>query len=102
NTSDMVLRDTQTGAFEVYDIANNQVTGAAPLGQVGLDWQGGGIAPDPLIHSPTILRQWGVSPPRQRSDPALSGPSGMHHHPAGCRIDHDARRRRQSRAASVG
>jgi len=34
-TSDMVLRNSGTGAFEVYDIANNQLTGAAPLGSVG-------------------------------------------------------------------
>src|SRR5438128_8883760 len=33
-----------TGQFEVYDIANNQLTGAAPLGSVGLDWQLGGFA----------------------------------------------------------
>src|SRR5262249_22004176 len=45
--SDMVLRNTSTGAFEVYDIANNQLTTAANLGQVGLDWQVGGIAIDP-------------------------------------------------------
>ncbi len=37
--SDLVLRNVNTGAFEVYDIANNQLTGAASLGQVGLDWQ---------------------------------------------------------------
>jgi hypothetical protein len=43
-----VLRDTQTGAFEVYDIANNQLIGAASLGQVGLEWQVGGFATDPL------------------------------------------------------
>jgi hypothetical protein len=42
----MVLRNTKTGAFEVYDIANNQITAAASLGQVGLDWQVGGFAPD--------------------------------------------------------
>ena len=46
-TSDMVLRNVNTGAFEVYDIANNQITGAAPLGTVGLDWQLGGFAADP-------------------------------------------------------
>ncbi len=40
----MVLRNTKTGAFEVYDIANNQITGASALGSVGLDWQVGGIA----------------------------------------------------------
>jgi hypothetical protein len=46
-TSDLVLRNVNTGAFEVYDIANNQLTGAAPLGSVGLDWQLGGFAADP-------------------------------------------------------
>jgi hypothetical protein len=30
---------------EVYDIANNQITGAAFLGTVGLDWQFAGVAP---------------------------------------------------------
>jgi hypothetical protein len=42
-----VLRNVNSGAFEVYDIANNQLTGAAPLGAVGLDWQMGGFAADP-------------------------------------------------------
>jgi hypothetical protein len=41
------LRNKNTGAFEVYDIANNQLTGAAPLGAVGLDRQLGGFAADP-------------------------------------------------------
>jgi hypothetical protein len=45
--SDLVLRNVTTGAFEVYDIANNALTNAAPLGQVGLDWQLGGLAVDP-------------------------------------------------------
>jgi hypothetical protein len=47
NTSDMVLRNTNTGEFEVYDIVNNQITMAASLGAVGLDWQLGGFAVDP-------------------------------------------------------
>jgi len=38
------LRNVNTGAFEVYDISNNQISGAATLGQVGLDWQLGGFA----------------------------------------------------------
>jgi hypothetical protein len=50
-TSDMVLRNVNTGAFEVYDIANNQLTGATPLGAVGLDWQLGGFAADPPTSS---------------------------------------------------
>ena len=40
---------TNTGGLEVYDIANNQLTGAAFIGTVGLDWQFAGIAP---IHAP--------------------------------------------------
>ena len=44
---DMVLRNINTGQFEVYDIANNQITGANLLGAVGLDWQLGGFAVDP-------------------------------------------------------
>ena len=47
--SDLVLRNVNIGQFEVYDIANNQLTGAAPLGAVGLDWQLGGFA----ANSPT-------------------------------------------------
>jgi hypothetical protein len=43
----MVLRNVNTGAFEVYDIANNMITSAASLGAVGLDWQLGGFAVDP-------------------------------------------------------
>jgi hypothetical protein len=45
--SDLVLRNVNTGAFEVYDIANNMITSAASLGAVGLDWQLGGFAVDP-------------------------------------------------------
>jgi hypothetical protein len=46
-TSDMVLRNVNTGAFEVYDISHNQLTGAASLGQVGNEFQLGGFAVDP-------------------------------------------------------
>jgi hypothetical protein len=46
--SDLVLRNVNTGAFQVYNIANNQLIGSAPLGQVGSDWQLGGFAPDVL------------------------------------------------------
>ena len=41
------MRNVNTGAFEVYDIANNQLAGAASLGAVGLNWQVGGFAADP-------------------------------------------------------
>jgi hypothetical protein len=45
--SDLVLRNVNTGAFEVYDIAGNTLVGAASLGAVGLDWSLGGFAVDP-------------------------------------------------------
>jgi len=45
--SDLVLRNVNTGAFEVYDIVNNSIIGAGLLGQVGLDWQLGALAVDP-------------------------------------------------------
>src|SRR5262249_30064067 len=44
-----LLRNANTGGLEVYDINNSQITGAAFLGTVGLDWQFAGIAP---IHGP--------------------------------------------------
>jgi hypothetical protein len=33
----------QSGGVEVYDINNNQLTGAAFMGRVGLNWQFSGV-----------------------------------------------------------
>jgi hypothetical protein len=49
NEGDMLLRNVNTGGLELYDIANNQITGAFFLGTVGLDWQYAGVGP---IHAP--------------------------------------------------
>src|SRR5207302_7676910 len=35
----MLLRNSSTGGFQVYDISNNNITNSAFLGTVGLDWQ---------------------------------------------------------------
>ena len=43
DTAGMILRSVSTGAFEVYDISNNNIIGAASLGRVGLDWQVAGF-----------------------------------------------------------
>ena len=43
NETDMLMRNTNTGAFEIYDISNNTITSAAPMGQVGLEWQVAGF-----------------------------------------------------------
>jgi hypothetical protein len=39
----MLMRDSTTGQFEVYDVSNNNITSAAPMGQVGLEWQVAGF-----------------------------------------------------------
>jgi hypothetical protein len=39
----MLLRNSNTGDLEVYDIANNQITNAALIGTVGIDWQFSGV-----------------------------------------------------------
>ena len=41
--TDMMLRNVNTCGVEVYDINNNQITGASFMGTVGLDWQVGGF-----------------------------------------------------------
>ena len=45
----MMMRNTNTGAFMVYDISNDQITSASALGTVGLDWQVAGFGP---MHGP--------------------------------------------------
>jgi hypothetical protein len=41
--TDMILRDVNTAALQVYNITNNQITGSGAMGAVGLDWQFSGI-----------------------------------------------------------
>jgi hypothetical protein len=38
NETDMLMRNSNTGAFEVYDISHNAITSAASMGAVGLEW----------------------------------------------------------------
>jgi hypothetical protein len=38
NETDMLMRNSNTGAFELNDISNNAITSAASMGQVGLEW----------------------------------------------------------------
>ena len=55
--TDMVLRSSSTGAFQVYNIVNNSITASATLGTVGLDWQVGGFGNfSSLGESDMILR----------------------------------------------
>jgi hypothetical protein len=41
----MIMGNVNTGAFEVYDIANNALTSAFSMGAVGLDWHVAGFGP---------------------------------------------------------
>jgi len=51
----MLLRNSNTGGLEVYDIANNQITNAAFIGTVGLDWQFSGVGNFSSIPAETDL-----------------------------------------------
>ena len=50
--SDMLMRNSNSGQFEIYDITNNGITSAASMGQVGLEWSVAGIAADPPSGAP--------------------------------------------------
>jgi len=53
----MMLRDSGTGAFQVYNISNNSIINSVALGTVGLDWQVGGFGNfSSLGESDMILR----------------------------------------------
>jgi hypothetical protein len=43
DTSDLMLRNSSTGALEIYDVSNNSITGSAAIGAVGLEWQVSGF-----------------------------------------------------------
>jgi len=43
NARHALRNSSNTGGLEVYDISNNQITNAAFIGTVGLDWQFSGV-----------------------------------------------------------
>jgi hypothetical protein len=47
NETDMLLRNSSTAAFEIYDISHNTVTSMVPMGAVGLERTVAGIAAAP-------------------------------------------------------
>jgi len=42
-TADMILRHSSDGSYEIYDIGNNSILMARPLGQVGTEWRVAGL-----------------------------------------------------------
>ena len=65
----MLMRNSNTGAFELYDISNNAITLATGMGQVGVEWSISGVSSSPA----------GAPPSTQLSglavDPAGAAPS---------------------------
>jgi hypothetical protein len=43
NETDLLMRNDNTGVFELYDISNNTITWSGPIGQVGLEWSVAGF-----------------------------------------------------------
>ena len=39
----MIMRDSNNGDYEIYGIGSNAILTAAPLGQIGLEWQVAGL-----------------------------------------------------------
>src|SRR5262249_12309799 len=70
-TSDMVLRNVNTGAFEVYDIANNQLMAAASLIFVASVTYSNGIADS--TRSSSRDRRRVLSPARITIQKAFTG-----------------------------
>ena len=73
-TSDMLMRNTNTGAFEIFDIGNNQLTNAAPAGQIGNEWQSVGLAADPPTSANAQLTQSMASYAASTGTPGASAP----------------------------
>ena len=61
NETDMLMRNSNTGMFELYDIGNNAIMAATPMGQVGLEWSVSGVSVAPASAPPSA----------QLSDPAV-------------------------------
>jgi hypothetical protein len=57
-------RSSTTGGLEVYDINNNQITGAAFMGTVGLDWQVAGVGDFSSIPGETDMMSCASSSPQ--------------------------------------
>ncbi len=55
NETDMLMRNSNTGVFQLYDISNNTITPVTPglVGQVGLEWSIGGVSATPAAAPPT-------------------------------------------------
>ncbi len=65
----MLMRNSNTGVFEVFDIRNNNITFAGPMGQVGPEWSISGVSAAPASALPATQLS-GIA-----TDPADAAPS---------------------------
>ena len=88
------MRDSNNGAFEIYDIAGNQLTNEVSMGQVGAEWSVAGIAADPSGSANArtragcgVLRtgQWS---PRRKRTPERGDGTAEFSRPARCSSPH--------------
>jgi len=68
NETDMLMRNSASGAFELYDISGNTITSASSIGSVGTEWQVTGVAADPPPGSASAAASTVLSGPTD--DPA--------------------------------
>jgi hypothetical protein len=52
--SDLIMRDTQNGAIDVFDIQHNQFVGVHSMSTVGVEWQNLGVGSPLVPGSPLI------------------------------------------------
>ncbi|HEY5067608.1 MAG TPA: hypothetical protein VIJ04_22625, partial [Xanthobacteraceae bacterium] len=70
NETDMLMRNSNTGVFELYDINNNTITPmTTQFGQVGLEWSISGVSATPAA-APPATQLSGIA-----ADPADAAPS---------------------------
>ena len=71
NETDMLMRNSQTGVFELYDIRNNTITATAPMGQVGRNGRSAGCRPV-IAGAPPSTQLSGLA-----VDPAGAAPAAL-------------------------
>jgi hypothetical protein len=76
NETDMLMRNSNTGAFEVFDISNNAITLAGPIGQVGFEWTVAGIATASPTGAAASTAQFAQDLASSDTSAASTGPAG--------------------------
>jgi hypothetical protein len=52
--ADMIMRDSNTGTIDVFDIQHNQIVSAGPLGTIGTEWHTIGVGSPLVLGNPLV------------------------------------------------